>query len=257
MKLRLAIATAILIIPVPFVSMTEPAAAANTHVVVLTGHMKVIDSPGLFTGKRVGEFNFEKRATLTHDRTRATLSTGACVRDSFGLLTVQLELTRFEYVAVTPTIRLYEGSTCLSDDLDGEKSAITQGVTVGESKSWNLEVVNSEFNSLDYAGAKFFVRNTVGADVGRPREPSNVVATRDPGNNRTVVVQWVDNATNESGYEIRNTTLNNTTLPMDADRTTFTWPNLDPSVRHCFQIRAVNAQGPSAWTPVSPRGECA
>ncbi|MFF4105665.1 fibronectin type III domain-containing protein, partial [Streptomyces sp. NPDC001903] len=76
------------------------------------------------------------------------------------------------------------------------------------------------------------------------------------GNEKSVRVDWEDTANNETGYEVRNTTLNQN-FGVDANTKTFTAPHLDPKVRYCFQVRAVGAQGPSGWTPVGEKVECA
>ncbi|MGW8780872.1 fibronectin type III domain-containing protein [Streptomyces sp. NPDC055796] len=117
---------------------------------------------------------------------------------------------------------------------------------------------NHEFLSDDSTSADFSITHeAAGVDVGRPNEPSNVIATAGPvGSEMTVRVEWDDNANNETGYEVRNTTLNQN-FGVDANTKTFSVPHLDPKVKHCFQVRAVGAQGPSSWTPVGERVECA
>ncbi|MDA5279011.1 MULTISPECIES: hypothetical protein [unclassified Streptomyces] len=76
------------------------------------------------------------------------------------------------------------------------------------------------------------------------------------GVEKAVRVDWSDNASNETGYEIRNTTLNQSFL-VDANATSFSLPHLNDKIRHCVQVRAVGVQGRSAWTPVGERVECA
>ncbi|MFI8263894.1 MULTISPECIES: fibronectin type III domain-containing protein [unclassified Streptomyces] len=125
-------------------------------------------------------------------------------------------------------------------------------------RTHHLRVENDEFLSDGSTSADFSITHeAAGVDVGRPNEPSNVIAVAVPaGNEKTVRVEWDDNANNETGYEVRNATLNQN-FRVDASIKTFSDPHLDPKVTHCFQVRAAGPQGPSGWTPVGEKVECA
>ncbi|MFE5773832.1 fibronectin type III domain-containing protein [Streptomyces sp. NPDC056485] len=159
----------------------------------------------------------------------------------------------------TPTLKLFEGSDCLSNDLDGQVQGVQQGVMPGKNTrfNWQMSVENGEVGSDDYARVNFSVKQdgSTGIGLGRPAEPSSVVATRDPADPTRVNLQWSDPATDETHFEIFNSTLRQAKgAPKDA--TSFAWTGL-PLGKQCFQVRAVNANGASDFTPVNPRSECA
>lgn len=79
--------------------------------------------------------------------------------------------------------------------------------------------------------------------LGKPAAPSAVGAT--PQTASSVVVSWLDNANNETGFEITNGT---TTTSVPANASNHTWGGLAAGSTTCFQVRAVNLQGVSAWT---------
>jgi hypothetical protein len=86
-----------------------------------------------------------------------------------------------------------------------------------------------------------------------PATPSNLTATAvDPNDIR---LNWQDNSSNATGFEINNSVISKNVGP---NSTTYTWGGLAPGTYMCFKIRAYNTAGDSAWDPdVSPWYVCA
>ncbi|MET9605906.1 fibronectin type III domain-containing protein [Streptomyces sp. NPDC006512] len=258
MRLRRVAAAAVVPIPLLCVWIAPPAAAASTHTITLTGTLFVANAGGIGTSASSKTFNMNREAALSHDRPEATLDMSACVGgESRGHLSVHLQLRPDEMVVVSPTLRLFEGSSCNSDDLDAEDQGIQKGFRPRESMTVSLSAANDEAFSGDLTTTNFTLKHSGGAGtgIGRPAEPSAVVATRVGNPPTSVELQWGNPATDETHLEVRNTTLNQSQA-VGADATSFTWQNL-PLGKQCFQIRAFNANGASEWTPVNPRSECA
>ncbi|MFF5447522.1 fibronectin type III domain-containing protein [Streptomyces sp. NPDC012888] len=254
MKLRYAAGAAVLLTPVLFVGMTEPAAARNTHTMWIRGVLNVRDAGGEVTGG-----SFSQAVDLTHDATSGTFRFSRCAGgETTGVLVLTFYLRRDETVTPNGTLSLYEGTRCDDPDREGTIRVSERPILLGKVRSEELVVRNREFLSDDSTSAEFSITHRVAAvDVGRPTEASNVVATAVPvGDEKTVRVDWEDDANNETGYEVRNTTLNQN-FGVGANTKTFSVPHLDPKVRYCFQVRAVGNQGPSDWTPVGEKAECA
>jgi hypothetical protein len=93
-------------------------------------------------------------------------------------------------------------------------------------------------------------QGTPGTSV--PAAPSNLTATAvDPHDIR---LNWHDNSSNETGFEINNGVVSKNA---GANSTTYTWGGLAPGTYMCFKIRAYNSAGDSAWDPnVSPWYVC-
>ncbi|MEU9292052.1 fibronectin type III domain-containing protein [Streptomyces sp. NPDC048275] len=267
MKLGHAMAAAVLLTPILFVGMTEPATARNTHAVVIAGSLHVDD----YGGDDAVRF-FREVVNLTHDKPKAWPVIEQCAGgETRGTLSIELRLNNSETLYARPGLYLHEESTCNNNDLDGIQLPRSRTIAMGKEVSWHLIEQNGEPLSYDKVTASFTVTHTIGADVGRPNEPSGVIAEVLPtrglcavfGANcrKTVTVTWQDNASNETGYEIRNTEIRETqpqtTVRLAPNTTKFSWSDLDPKVKHCFQVRAVGDRGPSDWTPVGIEVECA
>ncbi|MFJ8504896.1 hypothetical protein [Streptomyces avermitilis] len=247
------LAAAVLLVPIPFLGMTEPAAAANTHAVTAEGWLTAVDSGHPADGVQK---EIDGTALLTHDNPTANFRVQVCAGgETRGVLSVMLRLRDSEKVDTSATLYLYEDSQCNNNDLDGTVRAPNKAISLGGGRSLRMYVKNSEFLSPDFVKANFRITHRVGPDIGRPNAPSNVVASRVPGNSHKIAIQWADNATNETGYEIRNTTINQTgSLAPNTTETTWYQPIV---FKECFQVRALGAAGPSDWTPVGPKVECA
>ncbi|MGW7405509.1 hypothetical protein ACWGI9_17500 [Streptomyces sp. NPDC054833] len=243
-------AVAVLLVPVPFVGAAEPAGAAQVHTVVARGYLQVYECCSFLSPSHTKTRNFSERFILTHARPTAHFWVKECAGDQArGELRVDFRLNGAEEVTTKARLKLYEESTCDNLDLDGDDS---RSAIVGEAQSRRLifEVLNDEFHSDDSAAVDF----TVSQNLGPPPEPSNVVASRVPGNSHKISLEWVDQATDETGYEILNTSTGQ--IARLAPNATHTFWYQPIVYRTCFQVRAVNALGSSDWTPVSPTAEC-
>ncbi|MFF4100838.1 fibronectin type III domain-containing protein [Streptomyces sp. NPDC001903] len=235
-----------------------PAAAASTHTITMTGTLTVSDAPSLGSGRTTRSTPFTRVVKLSHDKPSDTLTASACVGgETRGEVSVAVNLRSDELVVVNPTLKIFEGSDCLSNDLDGTVRLIQQGLMPGKSLvGFQMNVENGEAGSDDYARVNFDLKHVggKGIGIGRPAEPSNVVATRDPADPTRVNLEWSDQATDETHYAIFNSTLRQAKgAPKDA--TSFVWTGL-PLGKQCFQVQAVNAMGASDFTPVNPKTEC-
>jgi hypothetical protein len=85
-----------------------------------------------------------------------------------------------------------------------------------------------------------------------PTAPSNLTVTAvDPNDIR---LEWQDNSSNETGFEINNGVISRNA---GANSMSYTWSGLAPGTYMCFKIRAYNSAGDSAWEPnVSPWYRC-
>ncbi|MEV8535212.1 hypothetical protein [Streptomyces sp. NPDC051211] len=258
MKLPRAAAAATLPIPLLCMWMAPPAAAATTHTIVMTGTMTVVNGGGIGHGSSRGTFDIPKTEHVTHDKPVDTIVISKCVGDeTVGELTVHLQLRRDEMVVASPTFRLFEGSSCLTRDLDGQAEAIQHGMKPGQSlTNWRLSARNGEALSDDSGSVTFNLKHNTGSGMGfgRPAEVSGVVATRVAGDPSKVLVQWEDVVTDETSFQIRNST-RNTTVSVGANSTSFILSG-QPTERQCYQVRAANSHGTSDFTPVNPQGEC-
>ncbi|MFD0356254.1 fibronectin type III domain-containing protein [Streptomyces sp. NPDC127110] len=226
----------------------------------MTGTLTVSNAPSLGKGRVTQSVTLSGMVKLTHDRADGTMTFARCAGgETRGELSVQVHLRSDEMVVATPTLRIYEGSSCNSNDLDGTSGGLQQGIRPGgrSPSNWQMSVENGEVGSPDYARVNFSVsqKGGTGIGIGRPAEPSNVVATRDPADPTRVNLEWTDTATDETGFQIFSNPLGQTkNLP--ANSSSFAWTGLPPG-RQCFQVRAVNDAGESDWTPVRANVECA
>ncbi|MGE7387907.1 fibronectin type III domain-containing protein [Streptomyces sp. NPDC004126] len=226
----------------------------------MTGTLTVSNAPSLGKGRITQSITLSGMTQLSHDRPDGTMTFARCVAgETRGELSVQVHLRSDEMVVATPTLRLYEGSSCNSNDLDGTSGGLQQGIRQGgrSPSNWELYVKNGEAGSPDYARVNFSVsqKGSTGIGIGSPAEPSNVVATRDAADPTRVNLEWTDTATDETRFEIFNSTLQQA-RGVPANSTSFVWTGLPPA-KQCFQVRAVNDVGPSDWTPFNSKVECA
>ncbi len=268
MKFGRVVAAAVLLTPIPFIGIAEPAAAARTHTVSIEGTLVVGN------GGHAREFlDIDARVNLTHTSPIRHPQFEICANDEArGVLLFTLTLNRFDEVGVTPVLYLYEGSSCGTRDLDATASAERRLIPLGGNRTWSMVAKNDEFLSFDVAQADFTVTQGVGIDEGQPTEPSHMVARRihllciprvPCHKTDEAKVEWVDEANNETGYEVRRTRIDaagniSTEQPvrLPSNATTFTSVDLDRNSKYCYQVRAVGTGGRSDFTPVSPTAEC-
>ena len=141
-------------------------------------------------------------------------------------------------------------------------------------------VHNNTTNSMSYTDVTIVAGNTytyrvtainaagsstpITASVAVPRRPalpSNLTATNGPngtGNNRTVVLNWLDNSNNETGFTIQQATNSTftrglTTRTAPANTQTLTLTGLSRNTAYYFRIRADNGTIIfSAWVNATP-----
>jgi hypothetical protein len=85
-----------------------------------------------------------------------------------------------------------------------------------------------------------------------PAAPSNLTVTAVDSND--ISLDWQDNSSDETGFEISNGSDSRTA---GAGSTSYTWSGLAPGTYMCFKVRAYNSAGYSPWEPgVSPWYQC-
>ena len=89
----------------------------------------------------------------------------------------------------------------------------------------------------------YFSVGTTGPTPTPPAAPTGFSATAI--NPNTIRLQWTDNATNATGYEISN---DSTSVSVGPTATSYDWGGLAPGTHMCFTVRAVNSAGNSTWT---------
>ncbi|MFF8730214.1 fibronectin type III domain-containing protein [Streptomyces sp. NPDC015171] len=254
MKLGYALATAALLAPIVSTGTAGPAAAADLNTVVLAGTLEVHNYETFGTSEKVIR-KFNRSVTLSTGHPTELVKVTQCAGgESRGELRIALTRRGSEAVSVRSTLRLFEGSDCDNGDLDGSDEEAGRLVFAGKSSDFFLGAISKEEIKVDLALASFNAAHST-PETDAPAEPSHVVASR-PVDSRHVSVTWEDEADDETGYEVTETFTHNTkTLPPNRTGFVYTIPGVT-GAKQCFQVRALGARGPSAWTPVNPRGEC-
>ncbi len=130
----------------------------------------------------------------------------------------------------------------------GETEYTDGGLDCGATYYYRVRAVNAEGNSA-YTSVES--ATTV---VCAPAAPSGLNATPDPDDNTQVDLEWTDNSGNETGFEIeRSTSQNGPFAPVatvGAGETGYTDGGLDCGATYHYRVRAVNAEGNSAYTSV-------
>jgi FtsP/CotA-like multicopper oxidase with cupredoxin domain len=134
----------------------------------------------------------------------------------------------------------------------GSVTYVDATVVAGTAYGYRVRAVN-------VAGSSGYTNVASVSVPGLPAAPSGVTATAVRVNNRSdrVTLTWIDNATNETGFQIQRATnalftagLVSSTAPADA--TTFTTGNVARGRSFYFRVRAVGISGPSAWVNATP-----
>ena len=132
----------------------------------------------------------------------------------------------------------------------GNVSYVDTMVSSGHSYQYRVAAANANLAPYVFVNA-----NLISADVP-PTAPTgltgSVVRT---GNRAEASLNWVDNATTETGYTLEQATnatftVGLTTVTLAANTTTATQSKLYRGVTYYFRVRANNAGGPSAWSNV-------
>ncbi|MFT3789347.1 MAG: fibronectin type III domain-containing protein [Tepidisphaeraceae bacterium] len=136
------------------------------------------------------------------------------------------------------------------------------GLTAGATYYFRVRAVNAAGNSAYAATASLAVPTAPTA----PAAPSGLTATGVVGG---VNLVWVDNANNETGFEVQTATdaafsANLVTTTAAANATSLSITGLAAGTTYHFRVRAVNAVGPSAYSasasaavPVAPTAPAA
>jgi large repetitive protein len=111
--------------------------------------------------------------------------------------------------------------------------------------SWNTPETNNTFVPIPNM---YFVDQFPGA-LATPAKPSNLVANAVSATQ--INLSWTDNSTNETGFEIWRSTNAFSGFAVigltAANATTYNDAGLSPNIRYYYKIRAVNANGESAF----------
>ncbi|MGW9369679.1 hypothetical protein ACWGVR_06630 [Streptomyces xanthophaeus] len=117
MKLGKVIAAAVLLTPLSFAGLTDPAAAAAAHIVTADVFVSARDGFDRNSIKRKANF------TLTHNKRTTSVKYRACTDGATAVLKLHVTLNGDETVTVSPNLALYDASAwCEMKDLAGSKS---------------------------------------------------------------------------------------------------------------------------------------
>jgi FtsP/CotA-like multicopper oxidase with cupredoxin domain len=133
----------------------------------------------------------------------------------------------------------------------GGVTFLDTGVALGNTYAYRVAATTATDSSA--------FSNTATVTVDVPAAPTNLAATNGPnqGNNRRVVLNWTDNANNESGFTIQRATnagftTGLSTVTVGANVQTYTASGLSRNTGYFFRIRADNVFGSSAWVVATP-----
>ncbi|MFE0539106.1 hypothetical protein ACFW20_34320 [Streptomyces nigra] len=158
-------ATALLAASIPFASAAQPAAAANSHSVTLSGTIEVYECCGFLSDSDTQRRDFEVSFLLNHAGAgqRTVLKASVCAGgEARGELRVGVNLQGSEVLVTRPTLRLFEGSDCDNFDLDDQHIGEVRNLPLGTAQTWVLFAANTEFHSSDTATAWFSVIHKTG-----------------------------------------------------------------------------------------------
>ncbi|GEC05925.1 hypothetical protein SSP24_35800 [Streptomyces spinoverrucosus] len=157
MKLGRVMAAVALLAPIPFAGMTEPAAAVDSHTVLIRGSISAHDCCSIWGGNEWRSETVKSDDVRTHNRPWVTTWRSVCAgQEARAVLLVDIFLNNQEKVVVAATLKLYEGASCSSNDNDGEDYRATT-VALGASRQVDLAVDSHEWGSDDKARASFIV----------------------------------------------------------------------------------------------------
>lgn len=125
------------------------------------------------------------------------------------------------------------------------------GVSVGNTYSYRVMATNAGGNSAYTNTATVTISNG-------PAAPSNVAARgRRVTTSDIVLVTWMDNSTNETGFRIQMATnagftTGLVTSTMGANASSFVTGNVPRNTQLWFRVQSYNASGPSPWVNATP-----
>ncbi len=246
MKVRRLSAAALLLAPIMFTGMTEPAQAANPRVVSISGDLVLL----YHGGSEKQTWPIRKGIFLRHGggESEETISVTGCLSgDIKGVLTVRAKLADFESISLDPRLSLYQGK-CTSHDRIAVDYGPIRPLRPGKSLKWHLHATSTVDLVPSFAAVSF---TATYANVPPPNEPGAVtVRTLPPDPVKPIeraVIQWKDRADDEKGYEILNTSTGQT-RSVPPNRESYEWAKLAPAGPQCFMVRALGALGHSAWS---------
>ena len=133
-------------------------------------------------------------------------------------------------------------------------------LTAGNTYAYYVIAVNTVPNPDQSSAPSNTASVTVPGAPAVPAAPSNLTAARGPnqGNQRRVILNWIDNSNNETGFTIQrvtNAAFTNgvNTVTVAANTTTLTQTGLSRNTAYYYRIRANN--GPVlflAWVNATP-----
>lgn len=131
-------------------------------------------------------------------------------------------------------------------------SLLVQGLTLGTAYYFRVRAVSAVGNSVWVNATPLPI--TV---VAAPPAPTNVqVVGVVANNNARFTVTWTDNATNETGYQVRRATnaamTNAVTTNLPPNATSMVAQGLTRGVTYYFQVRAQRATANSVWVNATP-----
>jgi hypothetical protein len=144
--------------------MASPASAHNPpHLISIAGNMHIVDDDGWLESDDVGDRAFNIQTSVGSTTPSVNVSAQGCVDDEVRVVVsyrIDDNTTYPGWVFVTPTYRLYEGSSCGTTDLDGTLSPAGFWVGPNGIVSRSSVRINNTSEGGDRADITVTVRNT-------------------------------------------------------------------------------------------------
>ncbi|SDM01379.1 hypothetical protein SAMN05660642_01332 [Geodermatophilus siccatus] len=139
----------------------QPAAAFGGHTVTVTGGIVLNDDEGDFDNPSQSGIDFTRKMGLTHLAPSSSIFVSYCHGDEVrGEFTVTATLQANDDVVWQPHLKLYEGASCDTSDLDGELSGQFRTLPPNFHQEARIFVPNSDEGG-DWASVRYDVIHDV------------------------------------------------------------------------------------------------
>jgi len=145
------------------VSSHDPQPNATSHRIILDGSMTLRDDESWPWDDEHAVYSIRGSAILTHGSPRRSISITRCVGGEVrGRLYVDLQLAG-ERILVSPTLYLYEGTSCSTTDLDGSRRGTPTWLAAGRLLRWTNLIARNTAEGVpdDYASASFTITHSI------------------------------------------------------------------------------------------------
>lgn len=164
MRKLLAVLVALAMGGLTLVATASPASAHDApHLLSITGNMHIVDDDGWLESDDVGDRAINIQTSVGSTQPSVSVSAQGCVDDEVRVVVsyrIDDNNSFPGWVFVTPTYRLYEGSSCGTTDLDGTLNPAGFWVGPNQIVSRPSVRINNTAEGGDRADITVSVRNT-------------------------------------------------------------------------------------------------